>query len=95
MAEESKGMARPKNYRAIVEMSETPGWAEITSMLEYDVKFASGLCCDPKPQKDGQAGPQEWVVDPHAIGVARGIKVTAKKYLDLIKCAKRHTQKGE
>jgi hypothetical protein len=92
--------ARRIDYRAIAEMSETPGWKIIEEMMLYDIKFMSGLLSKPKPQKakEGER-PEEpkFITDLHEVGRARGTLANADKYISLVKSSrgKMKLQQGE
>jgi hypothetical protein len=85
------------NYSAICEMSNTEGFKEIEKMLEWDVKFSQGLLERPKRPDSTKENPCPepiWITNEHDIGRARGILLTAQKYLNLIKTARLKNQQN-
>jgi hypothetical protein len=73
----------------LAEIANTEGWKEIARMLEDDVKFACKMTGDPCfADKDKKLPHQQYTVDMHDIGYARGIKRTAMKYLLIMSRAK-------
>ena len=93
--DEVTSKAKVVNYSAIAEMSNTEGFKKLEEMLEWDVKFSQGLLEKPKRPNATHDNPNPepvWITDPHSIGWARGIFLTANKYLNLVKLARTKNQ---
>jgi hypothetical protein len=93
--DEPVSQAKIVNYSAIAETTKTEGFKKFEEMFKADINFAQSLLEKPKRAKSTSENPSPeatWITDPHAIGWARGILLTAKKYLNLAELSRTKNQ---